>query len=487
MVLIRLVLAFVILSATAQAAEYKAQHGWGLPTRQATSSITQGVVFDLAQKRIIVAESTGLESIDQNGQKALLLEQSGIRNLVGLGSGKNLVLAWYQRNITGESGVWWWYNNRARFAFATPYSNFSLVLEDNKPLLIAAIQNRALTELKLQRWGQPAKIIYQTEQNIGALSANALGKRIAMIFARGYRNERDEKYDLMLLEIGKPIRQIAPAVYLGKEQQYLMAVLDQDFVPIWWYETPQEQKVAAFTKQHFPRLALLEGEKIVEFAPPEKLLGQAETRVYYANKNRVSSIDLKSKETRLELISSDTLTTAHLSGQNLVWQSLNQDGFSSQLWFVDKSQPFTPDLLDHISAALGWNPWHPWQNFFGQVMLSFIFAVAVVLVIVPSVWLLRHRFDFGRGAWFGLTVAWLVLLGGRIFGGNLGLGDWVFAPLFAPAWWVVGLGLALGSIAVFCNRKKLDGTELGATIACSLAVFISVFVMMFSRVGFLRF
>lgn len=120
-------------------------------------------------------------------------------------------------------------------------------------------------------------------------------------------------------------------------------------------------------------------------------------------------------------------------------------------------------------------------------MLSLVFAVTVVMIVAPSVWLLRHRFDFGQGAWFGLAVAWLVLLGGRILGGNLNWNNWVFAPLLEPAWWVVGLGLGLGSLAVFFNRKKLNSSELGATIASSLAVLIGVFVMMFSRVGFLQF
>lgn len=345
MALIRILAAVLILGCIAFANEYKAQNGWGLPSRKTTSSITQGVVFDLAQKRLIVAEISGLVEFDQNGNTTNLLKQAGIRNLVGIGSGANLTLAWYQRDVVSDSGVWWWHKNKAEFVFTTPYSNFSLFFQDGQPVLVTAAQNRDKTELKLQKWGQAAKTIYQTALNIGALSANAIGSRTAMIFAQGYRNERDEKYDLMFLELGLPVREIAPAVYLGKEQKFLLAIHNNNFMPVWWYETRQEQQIAAFTKQHNPRLALLENQKIIEFAPFERLIGQAENRIYYTNKNRVSSLDLSTKETRLEVLTSDTLTTAHISGQHLVWQSLNQDGFSSELWSVDKAVPLRPIFL----------------------------------------------------------------------------------------------------------------------------------------------
>jgi hypothetical protein len=187
------------------------------------------------------------------------------------------------------------------------------------------------------------------------------------------------------------------------------------------------------------------------------------------------------------VLAPDSLTTAALAGNNIVWQSLNPDGFSSELWFADQRQPFVPGLVDNISAMLGWNPWYPWQNLFGQTALALILAVFATVVVVPVVWLLRGRFEWGQGAWFGLVFALVVLLGVRILGETLNVGYWVFAPLLTPPWLAVLLGLGLGSLAVVLNRRKLNGSELGATISSGTLVLIAVFVMMFSRVGYLQF
>jgi hypothetical protein len=487
MVQLRLFVAILCCWSFAVAQEFKAQHGWGLPSRLATTSITQGVVLDLTQKRLIVAETAGLEAQKLNGNKTMLLEQVGTRALTGIGTGKTLSLAWYRRSASSQDGVWWWHQNQAKFAFDTPYTNFALLLIGQKPVLIAAVQQNAETILMLQTWGQKPQAIYRTALNIGALAAANIGQRIGVIFAEGYRNAQDEKYDLRLLELGQPAKTLAPAVYVGREQQYFLAVKDNQFAPVWWYETLEEQRFAAFTKQHNPRLALWDKGNIIEFAPPQQIIGQVGSRIFYSGKNRISSFDFSRNQTRLEVLAPDSLTTVFMAGQNLAWQSLNPDGFSSELWFVDAAVPFVPNTLDQVSAMLGWNPWYPWQNLFGQTALSLILAVMAVVLVAPVVWLLRGRFDWGQSAWFGLGFACLVLLVVRFFGGNAAVGNWVFAPLLQPPWLAVLLGLGLGSLVVWLNRKKLNGSELGATISSSLVVLIGVFVMMFSRVGFLQF
>jgi FtsH-binding integral membrane protein len=116
-----------------------------------------------------------------------------------------------------------------------------------------------------------------------------------------------------------------------------------------------------------------------------------------------------------------------------------------------------------------------------------LIAVLVVSLIVPFVWLLRGRMDFGQGTWFGLVIGWILLLGGRWWLGIWQTGDWAFTPLLSPPWWVVLLGAGLGTAVVLFYHKKINGTELGATISSGLVVLIGVFIMMFSRVGFLQF
>ncbi len=490
----RLLLAilFCCTSALAESSiAYKAQHGWGLPRQLATPSITQGVVID--SSTVIIAEMAGLETRDLNGQNPkLLLEQSGIRGLVGVGTGKNLALAWYRRDVTNPNGVWWWHKGKAQLAFETPYTDFALLEYQNQPMLVAVQQQGASTVVVVQRWGSTPKTIFQTNLNIGALAANAVGNQLGIVFAEGYRNPQDEKYDLRFLQLFnlelKQSELLAPAVYLGRDQRFGVAIKADSLVPIWWYETKKEQSLAAFTKQHNPRLALYDQGQIIEFAVPAPYLGQIGNALYYHFKNQILSYNLESKITQVEITTPESLAFASLSSQRLVaWQSLGSDGFSSQLWLADSSLPFVPTLIDQVSRTLGWNPWFPVQNFFGQTALSLMLAALAVIIVAPVVWLLRGRFEFGQGIWFGIGFAWIVLLLLRIFGGSVVAPDWIFTPLLTAPWLVVFGGLILGSLLVFLQRQRLNGIELGATIAASLVVLVSTFVTVFSRVGFLQF
>jgi hypothetical protein len=483
-----LLILLMLLTASSPAfgQEFKAQHGWGLPKQIGSSTVRQGVVLD--DQRMIVAETSGLEARDLNRKNPTLLHpQAGIRQLAGVGSGQDLALAWYQRDATNPSGVWWWFQNQAKLAFETPYSDFVLLQVKKRPVLIAMVQDGAQTALLMQFWGQKPKEIYRTSLNIGGLAAASSPDHIGIVFAEGYRNPQDEKYDLILLELGKPMQKIAPAVYIGREQRYVLAVWQNRFVPVWWFETPEEQRIAALTKRHNPRLAFWDKGNITEFAPPHKPLAQMGGRLFYSAKNKIYSLDFASRSTRLEVLAPEAISLAFVGQDALLWQTLNQDGFTTQIWSVDKKQAHQPDWLEHVSAALGWNPWFVWQHLFGQTVLSLLFAVLVVSLIVPFVWLLRGRMDVGQGTWFGLVFGWVVLLGGRWWLGSWQTGDWTFAPLLNPPWWVVLLGVGLGSVAVLLNHKKINGTELGATISSGLVVLIGVFVMMFSRVGFLQF
>ncbi len=493
-----LIILFCCSSVLAQAEQqtaYKAQHGWALPRQIAGTSITQGMVIDAPQKQIIVAETAGLERFDLNGQnKTLLLEQPGIRDLRGVGTGQSLALAWYQRDAVNPSGVWWWYKGQAKLVFDTPYTDFALLEFQGKPLIIAVVQQGIKTAVVLQLWGQKAQTVFQTDLNVGALAANALKNQIGIVFAEGYRNAQDEKYDLRFLtfsnlEVLKMQSAIlAPAVYVGREQRYGVLIKNNALRPIWWYETPEQQRLAAFTKQHQPRWALWENSQVTEFAPASTYIGQIGNGVYYALKNQILSYDLSQQQTRIDLIAPDAFRFAALSNQRVIaWQSLQSDGFTSQVWLADSSLPYQPNVMDEISRNLGWNPWFPVQNLFGQVALALIIAGFMVILTAPFVWILRGRFDIGHGTTFGIVFAWLLLFLGRIVSSSAQATNWLFAPLLNPSWVVVLIAMGIGGIGVFLFRKRLNGTELGATIAASVVLLIGLFIPIFSRLGFIQY
>jgi hypothetical protein len=411
-----------------------------------------------------------------------------------------LALAWFRRDALNPNGLWWWFKGQTQLALETPYTDFALLQVNNEPVLIGVAQQGELTGVVVQFWGQEPQTIFQTKLNVGALAANAVAGKIGIVFAEGYRNTQDEKYDLRFLQlVDQKIqsRLIAPAVYLGRDQRFGVALKSNQFIPIWWYETPDEQRLAGFTKQHHPRLAFFEAGKIIEFAPPVPYLGQLGSALYYIKEDQIISYNLETKVTQVEITAPSGFSSADLSYQrvpdlssqqrSIAWQSLEQDGFRSQLWFADSNQPFSPSLIDQISKVLGWNPWFPVQNFFGQSALSLVLAALAVLLVAPIVWLLRGRFDFGQGTWFGMVCAWVVLLGGRVVSSGFNAGNWVFAPLVNVPWQIVLLGTAVGSGLVFWQRKRLNGIELGATISVSLVVLVSTFIIVFSRIGFLKF
>jgi hypothetical protein len=476
---------------------YKAQHGWGLPRSIGVSSITQGVVIDAEDKRIITVEDAGLEQRDLNGQnQKLLLEQSGIRGLKGVGSSSNLALAWFRRDTMNPNGLWWWFKGQVKPALETSYTNFALLEISGLPVLIGIAQQNDLTAVVMQFWGEKPRTIFQTELNVGALAAHAVAGQIGIVFAEGFRNGQDEKYDLRFLQVTNfkknvpdvQSRLLAPAVYNGSQQRFGVAIKENRLLPIWWYETPDEQRVAAFIKQHNPRLAFFEDGKIVEFAPPGLYLGQIGSALYYTLKTQIISYDLQTKVTRVEITLPESFSSAFLSEQRLIaWQSLQRDGFSSLLWLVDSSQAFQPTLVDEVSKLLGWNPWFPLQNLFGQTVFSLILAAFATLFVAPFVWLLRGRFQFGQGAFFGMICALVALFVGRLLIGSINAPNWIFAPLLTAPWLTVLLGAVMGSGLVFWQRKRLNGAELGATIAASLVMLVGTFVGVFSRIGFLNF
>ncbi len=475
---------------------FQAQHGWGLAQHIATPNIAQGIVIDPEQKRIIIAEVNGLEQRDLNGQQSkILFATQGVRYLRGTGTGQQLTMAWYRRDPINPSGVMWWYKGKAVLALETPISEFVVLLVKGVPTLLTINQVGTKTEVYMQSWGQKATRIYQTTLNIGALAASVTSTgKIGVLFAEGYRNAQDEKYDARFLKISNnktvTSKLIAPAVFIGKDQRYGVAVYQEQLLPIWWFETVEEQRLAAFTHQHYPRLAILNNNQILEFAAPANIIGQIGNAIYYANKNFIYAFDLEKLSSQVQITTPESFSTAALasgSDKFMAWQSLQRDGFSNQLWIADSSQAFTPSFVDQASVALGWNPWFPLQNLLGQSALTLVLSILAMIIVVPVVWLLHGRLNLQQGVLFGTGFAWFILLALRIWGGTLNTPNWVFTPLLTPSWLVVIGGLIFASCIVFWQRKKLLGIELGATLAAGIVVLVASFITIFSRIGYLQF
>ena len=164
-------------SATAQ---FQAQAGWGLPRQIASSSVTQGVVLDAAGQRVIVADQQGLvEHAFDGAAQTVLLEQSGVRGLIGAGSGQSLALVWYSRSLSDNNAVWAWHRGSAKKLMETQNSSIAVALLDGVPVIAYTAAEGEQTTVYLERWGKPRVAVYRTTLNVGALSLEPVWNRVS--------------------------------------------------------------------------------------------------------------------------------------------------------------------------------------------------------------------------------------------------------------------------------------------------------------------
>jgi hypothetical protein len=488
-------------------AQFQAQNGWGLPRQLTTSAVTQGLVVDTGAGRVAYADQAGIKAQPLDGSSpTTLVEQIGVRNLVGTGGGASLALAWYARSLTDTNAVWGWFKGQARKIAESENQSVAVTLLNGQPLVAFIGSQGDDTTVNLWRWGsQRPEIAYRTKLNVGALALEATPNgRIAVFFAEGFRNAQDEKYDAVLLE-GTPAlagtsalegafkrTRVGAAVYTGREQRYAVAVRGERLMPVWWFESDEDQRIAALTKRHRPRLAIWDGTQARGFAPPGDSLGQIGNAFFYNIGTDINALDLSTFGTTRAMIAPRGINAAAVAQgadgvRYAAWQSIEGDGFTSSLWVSDSRIAYQPTTLDRISVAFGWNPWYAVQSALGQVIIAVMAAAGAVMLTAPFVWLLSARLRKRIGLWAAVAIGAAVVVLIRAYTGTVSLPDWGFAPLLTPPWWTVALGVALGAGLVWTFRRRLQATELSPTLASSLVVLSGVFIMVFSRAGFLRY
>ncbi len=492
------VFCLVVFFTSSGLAQFQAQNGWGLPHRVATTAITQGVVLDGPAGRIIAADQTGLLAKSlTGGADQTILTASGIKGLVGTGGGSSLALAWYQRSLTENSAVWGWFQGKPRKLAETEFPGVAVTLWRDQPLTVYAVGVGDETVIYAQSWAGKAAEVRRTKLNIGALAVNVTPNgQLGIVFAEGYRNPQDEKYDAIFSlgdpETGFQARRLGAAVFTGREQRYAVAVRGEQLLPAWWYESDEQQRVAALTKTHDPHLAYWDGSGIREFTRQSgELLGQTQDSLYYALGSDIWALELNTGRVSRQLIAPDGLSYASLEFnpstrvRSFVWQSLQADGFASTVYQADSSQPYQPTVMDRVSVALGWNPWFPAQSALAQTLMALLLGAGATMLTAPVIWFTSSQRQIAPPIAALIGVGFVVAF--RLASGAFSAPGWSLEPLLTPPWWTAGVGVLLGLIVVVLSRKRLSASELGPTIASSLVVLLGVFVMVFSRAGFVHF
>jgi hypothetical protein len=499
-----LIIATMLLIGFAQA-QFQAQEGWGKPRLVTTLSATGGLILNAANDTVIALEETGLTQVNlKTGAKTVLLEKRGLRDLSGVASAWGMMAVWGERNLSSDDGlvVGWLQNGSFQIEQASNNgipSAKTMLPNKSGPVAIWAESLGEDTVIYLKAWQQKARKIYRTKLSIGALEAlrDSSGK-YWLLFAEGYRNSQDEKFDAILLtgNLEKLKRQeLGPAVYT-RSQQYVLVQIGTSVVPIWWWETPEDQRRAALTRQHNPILAYWNGTQALPFAAANPIIGSSNDSFYWSEKNSIFSTNLKQLEQpKLLILAANTIGPAQYSQtpgkQMMVWQSVNTDGFSSELFVADTLSPYQPTFIDRISVMLGWNPWYPGTSALGTTAASLLMGAFGVLIITPIAFLLSSSFGGAgiKGFKLGLLLAWVFGLAARVLGGLAApnSGTFAFKALLEPSWWVVLLGLGLGTLLAVLNRKRFMTLELNTIIITGLITLIATTVSAFSRIGFLQF
>ncbi len=492
----------VLLGFNQAHAQFQAQEGWGKPRLVTTLSATGGLILDAAGDSVIALEETGLSQVNlQTGAKNKLLEQRGLRDLRGVSSPWGVMAVWGERDLKSDDAleVGWLKNNKLEVEKASinGIPSAKTVLSDKTgPVAIWAESLGEDTVLYLKNWQQKAKLIYRTKLSIAALAAtrNSSGQ-YSFLFAQGYRNTQDEKYDAILLHgnLAKLERQELGAAVYNRGQQYL---LTPDGTPIWWWETAEDQRKAALTRVHNPFLAYWDGSKAIPFANANPTIAASIDSLYWSYNNTIFASKLSQiEQAKQPLLAPNTISFAQFAQtknkQIMVWQSVTQDGFASELYTADTLEPYQPNLIDRIAVTLGWNPWYVGTSALGQTAASLLIGAFGVLIITPIAFLLGSSFGGAglKGFRFGLILAWSLGIAARVLGGLAAknAGTFAFTALLEPSWWVVLLGLGLGTLLAVTTRKRFMQLELNTIITAGLVTLVASAISAFSRLGFVQF
>jgi hypothetical protein len=499
----------VLLLCNCAWAQLQAQEGWGKPRLVTTLSATGGLVLDAKHDTVLALEETGLSQINlKTAIKGVLIEKRGLKELRGVSSAWGMMAAWGERNLSSDDAlrVGWLQNSKLETEAATINgipSAKTVLASATGPVALWAESLGADTVIYFKNWRKRAQIVYRTKLSIGALeAARNPGGTYSFLFAEGYRNAQDEKFDAVLLTgtLERLERRVlGPAVYARGQRYLLVQNLVQNpngAIPIWWWETPEDQRIAALTRSHNPLLAYWNGERAIPFGTANTPIASENNELFWSDKNTIFSANLKRLERAKQLLlSPDTISAAQFDNtdtkQMFVWQSVNQDGFSSNLYVADTLEPYRPNLIDRISVMLGWNPWYPGTSALGQTAASLLMGAFGMFFITPIAFLLSSKFGGAgiKGFRLGLILAWIFGVGIRFLSGLTApnSGDFAFRALLEPSWWVVLFGLLLGSTIAVLNRKRFIKLELSAIITAGLVTLIATTISGFSRIGFLQF
>ncbi|HEX2862936.1 MAG TPA: hypothetical protein VHN99_00080 [Deinococcales bacterium] len=480
------------------------------------TTLTEGVALDPAGGRVLAAAQDGVRAFawpsggtggGSGNAGTLLIPALGVHDLLGLGSGSGLMLAWWHRDVLESDTVLAWYRGRSKVLWTGSVQNLALVALPSGPAVVVDGQDGLDTTLSVAPWSGRPVTVYRSRLAVRGLAAGRAGGKLRLLFAEGFTQTSDtgsdEKWDARLLDVplagGLPAGagvvggDLGPAVLPPEGGRYLVR---PDGTPVWWGETPAAQARARASLVHEPQLL-----ERPEGGVPHALTGPLEATGWLAGTLGTSIAWLDGTRLHLTGPGGDvtpvmTPNTAERAAvaigaggeERVVFQSPRPDGFTSDLLATDTLRPYRPTWLDRLSVSLGWNPYYPGQAAFAQLALSLLLGALAAVLSAPVTWLVSSARPLSVRA--AVVAAVAVALLSRYLGGLAvswpPLLGWVFTPFLDAPWLAVLAGLLAGAAVAPAVGRRAGG-ELAPVTAAAVTLFFAAFAVGFARAGFIHF
>ncbi len=498
-----LFLALVACLSSVQAqfqAQFQAQHGWDKPRLMISGDYGEGIVLDAQRGVIWLARTDGIAQQKLDGRAAgLSIAQRGVRRLVGQSGTLGTALAWTQIDPLGTDTIWGaWDKQIAPLVRGVPVLTYAANVDDQGASFAYVTLENGTTTLYLRDWGKPARAIYRTSLNLGALTLERRPSGTTLLFAEGYRITRDrangvteEKFDAVMLQVdsdGIKRTVLGPAVFRDQRQKFVLYRDGARLIPVWAWETKAEQRAAITTGAHNPRLVYRQDAQIRPFAGDARLIGQMGDELMFVDGSSIYGYT-PGQHVRQLLLSPDTIDRVSLSvtkdARVAAWSTVALNDQTS-VYLSDTRHVFQPSLLDRISVSLGWNPWYAAQTALGQIVFALALGGVSSVFCLPLMWLFSST--FGRNAWRAcLVAAWAVVFGVYVLLQRLAQAapDAAFAPLFSSPAWLALAYLSFATALVMLAKARWR-RPFEPFVGGLLIVFVAVALLTFGRAGFLH-
>lgn len=482
-------LALVLISASALAQPFAAGGGFDRPWKVAESSSSMRFAFAAGEQGPVVFWSDGQGILSRNvssrADAVRIVEARGIRELTAGQVAGSTALAWAERDLaTGRTGHWLRWRGEDRLLLeALQNYEMSILPSPGGPSVLLARYEESDTVLRLFRWDRSTAPLYHTDLSLVRYSgAVDDGGTAHLVWLEGYRDRTavgvpaDEwaAYHAKLDpdgELPAPI-ELGPAAFHGASSQTAIEARDGQASALW----PGPHSSVLFSGTGSGLTALGQGS----------VVGLSKGMAFWAEDTAIRARQPGGEDGRLNIAWSPvTIERGELTSAGgatfLAWYGPTRGG-GNAIYASDDRRPLRPSLRDRVAAVMGWSPWTFWEALLGQLLGSMLAALLTSMALFPLVWLggvVLTRFPLvGRASMAGIALGSVTLLL-PIIAMRATLPAGALGALFGSGLQLLGSTVLSGALTWLAWRRA-DGEPLMAVLGSAwMFLFLTSSILIF--------